>query len=192
MKNLLILAAAAALALPTVAQVQGGVNRQIPEVTTKIDYPNGNKVSITYKSINFASGQWMKGLEDQGMRDRINTGAEKNPIGTFETSSDWKIGSDTVKAGKYSLAFKVDAEKNWKLVLFQGEGDKKVEYGFKLAMSESKQNRQFLKIALAPGSQNSAEIDIHFGQMTCNVAATPVEAAKKAEPTPAPGKGNGR
>jgi len=165
MKNpLLPLSLAVLAAAPLSAQITGSINRTYPTVSQTVETTSGNKMSIRYAAINWGQGNFMAQAKDERFCERVNGAADKQPIGSFETSKAIKLGEEDLAAGKYSLAFKVGDDAQWNLVLGIGED----EYTMPLILEEASEQRTRLTIALVPSADGGAcSQHINYGNKGC-------------------------
>lgn len=168
---------------PALAQKMGSANTDAPVCSESITFKSGETIKLEYQA-----SVWGKTIEramdkEKGERARtmINTSAEKTPIGAFSTSSDIQIGDKAVASGDYTLAFTINAEAIWHLVLVaKSDATKKVE--IPLQLHDAGKEAKRLRIDLAAGeTSKSAELSLCIGKLhtTLTVAKS---AGKSAEP----------
>lgn len=165
MRNpILPLSLALCAAAPLPAQITGSINASYPTVTQSVETTSGNKMTIKYAAINWGQGSFLDQAQSQGFKDRINAAADRQPIGSFETSNAIKLGEEDLDAGKYSLAFKIDDDAQWNLVLKTGED----EYTMPLELEATSEHRVRLTISLVPSADGGAcSLIVNFGKKAC-------------------------
>ena len=137
MRNLLLPAGLCLLfaATPATAQRMGSTNAKVPTVGCYIQYPNGTKLEVSYFAITLAQGRFMRGLKDpqngERYRQYLNRMADSNPLGRLSLSAKLALGGKNIAKGDYDLAFKVDKDLKWHLVL-TSQDDKDVKHDWKL------------------------------------------------------------
>ncbi|MFH1573307.1 MAG: hypothetical protein ABIG68_04950 [Acidobacteriota bacterium] len=170
-RTVIFTAALCLLATTATAQRMGSINRNVPTIEQKIDLGPTGTIKLSYSGISWGSGSWAKSLGNEerqsAMRDRINQSADQNPLGSFECSKDVKIGDVMVPAGSYKLAFKLDEEFAWQLVLAQGEQSIPVP----LSLMETEEQSKRLVLSLYAGDEDFTgglylAFGEHFGMMT--------------------------
>ena len=122
MKILLTIGTAATmLALPLGAQRMGHSNTNAPTVQQSLVLGDMGSVTVSYTSITWGGGRWAQALASpasrDGMRATVNEAAVTDPLGTLETSVNLTIGPKQLAAGNYKLAFMINEEFSWELVL---------------------------------------------------------------------------
>lgn len=178
MKAVSLTLAALALATgPLLAQRIG--DPDAPKISQSIQLGDMATVKLGYASINWAAAGWSEGLkgpQKNAIRQRINRAAE--PLGSFSTDAPVTVGGQAIPAGDYKLAFKINADFGWQLVL---GGTDTVSWDLELADSATDHRR--LGIVLGAGDEDfTANIRIAFGKQECNIAVYPVVAEKEARP----------
>ncbi len=158
------------LASPLMAQRMGHGNTNAPTITQSIDLGEQGSVELVYGSIAWASGRWAEQLANEetraGMRDMINTEAVANPLGSFKTSADLAVGGKRVAAGSYNLAFVLNEEYQWQMVLSAEENSiaLPLQYGFNPIPSKR------LILALLAGDEDfTARLLVAFGDKAAHV-----------------------
>lgn len=165
MRALITIAASVALlAVPATAQRMGHSNTNAPTVGQSLDLAQKGSVKLSYTSITWASGTWAAQLADEATRDQkraeINTAAKTAPLGTFTTSVDLVMNHVRVPAGTHQLAFMLDEEFQWQVVLFQE--DKEVSLRLLLADNPIQSTR--LVLALIAGNEDfTGRMFVTFG-----------------------------
>jgi hypothetical protein len=206
MKHLLIvsLASLAALAAPASSQKTGSTNMRAPVITQSLELPAANnaKISLTYTSITWAGGEFMKNLEDSRGRERLNKLASERPLGELTTSIPLTLAGKTVPAGTHKLSFQIDpvvpvtndpsgspSNTGWRLVL-SPQGGQPIECPLELKPSPTQQTR--LIVAVVPGAKDTeADLHVAFGSMSCNLPVQPSGNAAKDAAGEKPMKGDG-
>lgn len=172
---LIAVSAAVCLSLPAAAQRGGSANASAPRVSQAITFANGCKVTIEYRSLTWAQGNWARGLESERGRQRLNEGAKASPLGKLEANKSFSLGGKTVADGSYNLYFVVDDDKAWHLVLANDDGE---ELKWKLDLAEKDAMNKRLNISLLAGEEDmDARLGIDFGTMSCTVAVKGMTAA---------------
>ena len=151
-------------AAPLSAQITGSINATYPTVSQSVETTSGNKMAVKYAAINWGQGSFLEQAQSQGFRDRINAAADRQPIGSFEISKAIKLGEEDLAAGKYSMAFKIDDDAQWNLVLKIGED----EYMMPLVLEATSEHRDRLTISLVPSADGGAcSLIVNFGKKAC-------------------------
>ena len=174
------------LTTPLCAQKMGGENAYAAKVsnTVQMDLVTGDKANLTlwYFSITWARGWWADALGDErrrdGMREQINTSAQRDPLGGFTSNQDLKIGGQAVAAGEYHLGFMLDEEFEWQLVLMQE--DRRIPIPLPLVSAGMEQRR--LRVHLDAGEEDfTARIRVAFGAQQGEVPIVLDEAPRPTE-----------
>ena len=176
---------AVSLTLVSLALVSGPLFGQrigdpdAPKISQSIELGDMATVSLGYTSINWAAARWSEGLkgpQKNAIRQRVNRAAE--PLGSFSTNAPVTVGGQIVPAGDYKLAFKINADFGWQLVL---GGQDTVTWDLELTESATEHRR--LGIVLGAGDGDfTANIRIAFGKQECNIGVDPVVAEEEERP----------
>lgn len=162
------------------AQRMGSSNSGAPTVSQSIKFSNGAALSIEYASITWASGSTMDRIasDDSGrFRQRINSSAEKNPLGSATVTKAVTLGGKVVKAGDYKLYFTLDEKNAWHMVMASGS----TKHDWKLPLEEGSKMKSRLTMSLSAAKQDSAaNLAVSFGKMSCEVGcSSKVQASSK-------------
>ena len=165
MRNpVLSLSLALLAAAPLSAQITGSINESYPTVSQAVETTSGNKMAIKYAAIDWGEGSFLESIKNKRIRERVNTAADRQPIGSFQISKAMKLGEEDLAAGKYSLAFKIDDDAQWNLVLKTGED----EYTMPLVLEATSEHRARLTISLVPSADGGAcSLNVNFGKKAC-------------------------
>ena len=179
MNKFLTLTLAAALCAPAFAQKMGMANTDAPTVKQTV-MAGDCKVSLDYTSITWASGKTMTALMDKdkgaAVRQRVNSTAKTDPLGTFSTSVAVEIGALKLPAGDYKVAFTINDNLDWE-INFMG----KETMTMKLPLMDNKEMpHKRLLCSLFAGDEKGAGVYIAFGSKWCilNIAPGNGEAKK--------------
>ena len=169
--------ALALCAAPAMAQFQGSSNTNAPTIEQSIQLGDAT-LAVSYKAITWAGGRTMEAAMDKDkgarMRERINGGAEKSPLGSLKASSDFTIGGKTLAAGDYKLFFNIDDDLKWHLIASAGE--KKVD--LLLPLEESPKQHARLIVAIIAGEKDgTGALAVAFGKQQCKVDLAPAAAS---------------
>lgn len=167
------------------AQKMGSSNTNAPSASSSIAFNDGLKLEVKYTSITWAGGKMMTAAADKEKGERargmINKGAESNPLGEFTTSADVTLGGKKVAAGSYDLAFTIDAELKWHLMLTSKE-NKETKLDWKLDLTDSGHESKRLAIWVQAGdADGAAMMGIAFGKMACMIPCGKGGGADKAD-----------
>lgn len=190
MKRLLVLTLALAVTVPVAAQKMGQVNNGAPVVGSKIAMGDALTLEISHTSINFAKGDFLKNAKDNGqrgdrLRKRINDSAETAPLGDVKVTGDASIGGKKVAAGSYKLFFTVDKDAKWTMVM----KSEAVRHEWLLDLKETKSKSTRLAVSVSAGEKdNTAILDVRFGNLEGTLPAEPAKADKPAEKPAEPSK----
>ncbi len=174
MKKLLSIVLATALCAPAFAQKQGMSNTNAPTVKQTV-MAGDAKISLDYTSITWGSGSSMATILDKEngarARTRVNTGAPKAPLGTFNTSVDVKCGDLQIPAGEYQVFFTITEDLAWQ-INFLGKDNKTLTT--KLALEDSGHESKRLLMCLYAGDDAGAGVYVAFGKQSgmLNIAPT--------------------
>lgn len=157
------------VANPVLAQRMGHANTHAPEIRQSIKLGDRGEIEISYQSITWASGTWAKALKDpatrDAMRDRINSTAAEQPLGSFATDKNLEIGGQPVPAGKYAMHFQLNLDFAWQLVL---TSEQKIALDLKFEQGKKVRNR--LRVNLNAGDENfTAILEVAFGAKRCEL-----------------------
>lgn len=172
------------LAAPTWAQRMSNANA--PTVGQFIEIPDKGRVELTYASISWAQGRWEEALKNEEtrgqMRTMVNQSAADQPLGSLKTTVDLLIGEQRVPAGSYRLAFMLDDNFKWEIVL-TADGDR---FAVPLAVRPSMTGRKRLMLSLMAGDEDfTGDLMVAFGNRVCQLPiaiATPEEPEEVARP----------
>jgi hypothetical protein len=156
LNRLVLIIMAFCLAAPVFAQ-EG--SRGVAEATI-----NGKKVAINYGRPELKGRDLLKSAP-AGMVWRVG----KDQATEIETAGDLKVGSTTLKAGKYSLWVKKVDDQNWVLAFHPKTGvwgAPALKDGYAaelpLKLENSKDSAELLTIGL-DGKGNKGTVNIHWG-----------------------------
>jgi len=156
LNRLILIMLALCLAAPAFAQ-EGG--RGVAEATI-----NGKKVAINYGRPEL-KGRDLLNLAPAGMVWRVG----KDQATEIETAGDLKVGATTLKAGKYSLWVKKNADNNWVLAFHPKTGvwgAPALKEGYvaelPLKLETAKDSAELLTIGL-DGKGKTGTVNIHWG-----------------------------
>lgn len=177
MKIFHALALVAALAVPAAAQQMGSANRNAPKVVNSIEFAGGAKAELSYTSLNFAEGMFMKRIkESEQFRNFVNQNAKENPLGSFTLPAAMMMGGKQVEAGTYGLHFLASDSGGWVLTLSHKKDGELALIQWELPLQEVKTTRKRLALMLVPGdADGSAALHLHFGNMAVDVDILPVK-----------------
>lgn len=149
---------------PALAQRSGSSNRNAPTITQTIAFGK-DTIELSYTSITWGEGQWAAKLADEATkaaaRANINANAEKTPLGTLKVAMPITIGTTKVAAGTYKLAFVLDDNYKWQILLTADQTKLNVALDLKNVDEESKR----LRVALRAGEKDfTAELAVGFGK----------------------------
>ena len=181
-------------ATPATAQRMGSVNANVPTVGCYIQYPNGTKLEVSYYAITLAQGRFMRAIKDpekaQGYRRFLNRMADSNPLGRLSLTAKLALGGKNIAKGDYDLAFKLDEDLKWHLVL-TNQADKDVKHDWKLNTKAPKASAKRLTMSLVPGDKDGeADFTVQFGEVRTTIPVgkplgKPVKAEQKPDSRPA-------
>lgn len=154
-------------------QKTGRANANAPKVSQTLTFGK-ETIKLDYTSITWADGQWAKQLSDEATKAaakaNLNKVAEKEPLGSFETSVAVTIGGQKVAAGAYKLRFTLDDNYKWQIVLVGDAASVTLPLDLKPVEEESKR----LRVGLLAGEKdNTGEIHVAFGKQRCHMAVAP-------------------
>ena len=159
-------------AAPAAAQKMGSVNRNAPTCTQAIKFANGAEVQLSYVAITWADGKTLAAAADpqrgEATRNRINSTAEAQPLGSVKTTTDLTMSGRTIPAGEYDLYFTVMENQGnlmW-LANLRQKGNKEAEpIRWSLALEDSEMEMHRLVISLHAGEgDNNAGVYLAFGK----------------------------
>lgn len=175
MKKLLSLVLAAALCAPAFAQKMGSTNSNAPMMKQTIEAGSA-KMSLDYAAVTWADGKTMARIMDKekgaGMRKRTNESGPQDPLGSFTTSVECKVGEQTLPAGDYKVFFTIDEELNWS-INFQGK-DK--TFTQKLTLADAGHESKRLMLCLY-ATDKGAGVYVAFGSKSGDLQ---INAEKKS------------
>jgi len=173
-------------AAPIAAQRMGSVNRNAPTAGCFIEFAGGNRLDVSYQAITLAQGRFMSRLQElrkqddkeqvEGFVERFNVRAKDEPLGKLKVTGKITLGKTEVAAGEYRLAFMLDEEVHWKVVILDTE--QKAKASWSLDTKAPKATARRLSMWLVAGDQGGADLGIAFG-----------DVASKLTVTTGPGKG---
>ncbi|MHC5062884.1 MAG: hypothetical protein ACYTG5_02785 [Planctomycetota bacterium] len=166
MRNSILSISLALLATaPLSAQITGSINSKYPKMSQTVETTDGNTVAVKFAAINWGQGAFLESTENERFRNYVNGQADENPIGSLETSKGMTLGGKSLAAGKYSLAFKINDDAKWTMVLKSGDN----EHSYVLSLGDSAEKRSRLNIALVPSADGGAcSLNINFGTKACS------------------------
>jgi hypothetical protein len=166
-KMILALAFAAGITLPASAQVMGSINANAPTVSQSIEFADGTKLAVTYKSLNFGQGSWLERAKQERARTMYNNNAKENPCGSVALSKDMVIGGAKIAAGEYGLHFMFGDDGTPMAVLSSTdkEGNAQLQH-FPLKLEAMESHSQRLAISVVAGDKDgSCVITLQFGKL---------------------------
>lgn len=185
MKCLVAVALALVITVPVAAQKMGSSNNAAPVVGSKIMMGESLTLEISHTSITFSKGNFLKAATDpqrgERMRKRINDTAESAPLGDVKVAGDAMIGGKKVVAGAYKMFFTIDKDAKW--TMFMKSDAARIEWLLDLKETKSKSTR--LSVAISAGEKdNTAVLDVRFGNLEGTVAVEPAPKSDKPSETP--------
>ncbi len=151
------------------AQVSGSINRNAPKVSTSIAMGD-HKVELSYTSIRFGEGQWQQILENEGMHERFNQGAERRPVGSVKTNCALMAAGKVIPAGDYQMFFTVHPQAGWILNLKPAEGE---AIRWRMVLKATDHAHSCMRITLEPSAEDGeCALTIAFGSQMVSVPVT--------------------
>lgn len=178
MKTILTtLALAGALVVPAAAQKMGSANRGAPTCEQSIEFDNGTELELSYTSLNYADGAFMKNLKNEQFRNMVNNNAKQNPVGKFEVGANCEIGGKKIAKGDYGVHFLIGEEGNFIFTLsHEGEdGPELIQWPLDLKKTDRMRKRLTLTLMAGEGNDD-AVLHMHFGNLMIDV---PVKTMKQ-------------
>lgn len=175
-------------AAPLTAQRMGSVNRNAPTAGCFIDFLNGSRIEVSYAAITLAEGRFMSGLESfrtqenkeqaEAYLERFNVTARRRPLGRVKVRGNITLGGKQIPAGDYGLAFMLDANIDWQVVLV--DDDQKTKASWTLTTKAPKKTARRLSLWIVAGDQGQADLGIAFGAVASSLK---VVAGPEKRPT---------
>jgi len=173
--------------VPTLTAQRMG-NRNAPRAGAFIEFRGGNRIEVSYASISFAKGVFMKKVENlrtqedkdevEGWIERFNVTAQQQPLGKLKVTGNISLGRKKIAPGDYGLAFMLDEKVNWKVVIL--DEDQQTKGSWTLDTKAPKATARRLNMWLAASDQGGASLGIAFGDVASKLS---VVAGPRERPT---------